>query len=123
MNNYIPVVDRCMIASEKPPQEWPIEILDPLPQDTSMSIFGDAQIQLARNRTMSLLDALVMTYLCKSNNEARTAIRNNAVMINRVKTKDVARVLTASDELPNIEAIVVECGKYNIGIVEMMHPL
>jgi hypothetical protein len=46
-------------------------------------------------------------------------IQSNAVMVNRVKVKDVNRILTSADALPNLDAIVIEAGKYNFAIIEL----
>lgn len=122
MNNnrgMMSVVDRCFMACEQPPEQWSEEVLWPLPQDMRISIFGHSQIAMARNLTKTLVAALVDTGLCASNGQARTAIRNNAVMVNRKKCKDVNRVLTGQDALKNIDAITIENGKYNFGIIEL----
>lgn len=113
------VVDLAVIVSEQSPEQWPEEVLWPLRKEP-VGIFGYAQIAMASDRTKTLLAALVETGLCASNGQARTAINSNAVMINRVKCRDVSRVLDARDALPNLDAIVIEHGKLNFGIVELV---
>ena len=115
MNN---LSDICATVSELPPQEWAEEVLRPL-RNQPVSIFGYQQIAMDRSQTMSLVDALVSTGCLESKGSARRMVQSNAVMVNRVKTKDVNRILTADDALPNIDAIVIEAGKYNFGIVEL----
>lgn len=116
-------VKRCEIASELSPEEWPEEILWPSPSPMNKhyfgSIFGNHHNSIWREKTISLIDALVFTELCSSNGEARKSIRNNAVMINRVKCNDISRILTSKDRLSKLDAIVLENGKYNFGIIEM----
>ena len=65
------------------------------------------------------MDALLWTQLCESKGEVRRAIKNNGIMVNRKKMTDPNYVLTMKDALPNIDAIVLENGKYNFGIIEM----
>lgn len=119
------VVDRCAMASQLPPDQWIPEVLWPFYTAKGISehsIFGRSQIAMGREHSMKLLDALVETELCSSLGEARKGIRNNAVKVNRKPIKDIDRVLTKDDVLPNIDAIVLEFGKYNFGIIEMCDP-
>src|ERR1035437_7660560 len=95
---------RCMIASELPPDEWPEEVLWPL-SPSNPPIFGWPS-SLGRDKSMSLIDSLVSSGLSSSNGEARKSIRNNSVMINRVKCNDISRILTSEDRLPKLDAIV-----------------
>jgi hypothetical protein len=122
------ISELCAIVGEKHPNEWPLQSVLPTllplsnpkyPSLNPLSIFGDSQIAIARDGQISLINALVQTGLCSSNGEARNKIKSNAVMINRVKVSNVSIVLSESDALKNIDAIVLECGKRNFGIVEM----
>jgi tyrosyl-tRNA synthetase len=107
------------MASELPPEKWVDQILWPIPQDPRLSIFGHSHIAMARDFEKSLVDALVDCGLSPSKGQARTSVKNNAVMINRVKCNDISRILTNSDSLLNIDAIVIENGRHNFGIIEM----
>ena len=110
--------EAAQMASKWPPSGWPAEILLPI-GGQPVSIFGHAHVSMDRSKTVSLIEGLVWTGLAPSNGQARTAILNNAVMLNRVKIKDINRILSAQDALPNIDAIVIENGKYNFGIIEL----
>lgn len=111
------VVKRCEIVSFLPPDKWPEEVLWPF-SPKYPPIMG-WPFSLARDMSISLIDALVGTGLSSSNGEARKSIHNNGVMINRIRCTDIARILTSKDRLPKLDAIVLENGKYNFGIVEM----
>lgn len=114
------VVERCEIVSELPPDQWPEEVIWPYPVSLrGYPFFGRHHVAMERTKSISLIDALIWTELVSSNGEARKSIRNNAAMINRVKCMDITRVLTPQDRLANLDAIVVENGKHNIGIIEM----
>jgi tyrosyl-tRNA synthetase len=110
--------DLCVMASALPPQEWSAEILWPLPKQP-VSIFGYHHVAMDRGQSVSLVDALVWTEGCDSKGAARRMIQSNAVMVNRVKVKDVSRILTAADALKNLDAIVIEFGKHNFAIIEL----
>ena len=117
------VVKRCRIASELSPDQWPEEVLwscySSADKNYRSSIFGKRHVDMWRKKTISLIDALVFTLLSSSNGEAKKAIKNNGIMINRVRCNDISRVLTSEDRLPNLDAIVLENGKYKFGIIEM----
>lgn len=112
------MVDKCMLVSSLPPDQWPIEVLWPQ-RKTGTLIFGDNQVAMDRETSIKLLDALIWTNLCDSLGDARKAIRGGGVRVNRKVTKDINAILTKSDTLPNIDAIVLEFGKYNFGIIEL----
>jgi len=124
--NRLPVAEACMLVSMKHPSEWPDAVLFPYPDKRpngdihSSSIFGNTQHQaMDRTRSISLMDALLWTELCDSKGDVRRAIKNNGIMVNRKKMTDPNYILSAKDALPNIDAIVLENGKYNFGIIEM----
>lgn len=108
----------CRMAATFPPSEWPIDIISPSSLG-KLSIFGHSQTAMWRENSMTIIDALVTTNLCESNTLARTAIKGNAVSINRVKVKDINYILTKKDALSNLDAIVLENGKRNYGIIEL----
>lgn len=111
------VVEKCQMASEKDPSEWVEEILCPC--NNGITIFGYEHVAMDREKTISLIEALEWTGLCSSKGEARKAIKNNGVRVNRRIVTDFNRILTKTDVLSNIDAIVLEFGKYNFGIIEM----
>lgn len=106
------------MISEKDPSEWSEEVLHPIPKE-SVSIFGFQHVAMDRTKTITLIDALEWTELCSSKGEARKSIRNNGVRVNRRIVTDINRVLTKEDILPNLDAIVLESGKFNFGVIEM----
>lgn len=110
--------DKCIMASATPPDKWDISILDPLGKN-KLSIFGFSHVYMCRTFSKSLIECLVWTRICESNGQARNAIRNNAVSVNRVKIKDVSYIISVKNVLTNIDAIVIEHGKYNFGIIEL----
>lgn len=110
------LVDKCVIVSKNPPQEWPSEVL--WPDCKGVTIFGDNQVAMARENTVKLIEALVWTNLCESMGDARKAIRGNAVRVNRKVVNDINYVLDASMALP-CDAIAIEFGRYNFGIIEL----
>jgi tyrosyl-tRNA synthetase len=112
------VVDKCIMASELDPSQWSEELLWP-DGKTMCSIFGYRQVAMDREKTISLIDALEWIGLCSSKGDARKAIRNNGVRVNRKVVTDINRILTKTDALPNLDAIVLEFGKYNFGIIEL----
>ena len=112
------VVDRFIMISEKDPSEWSEEVLRQIPKET-VSVFGFQHVAMERGRTITLIEALEWTGLCESKGESRKAIRNNGVRVNRRVVTDINRVLTMADILPNLDAIVLEFGKFNFGVIEM----
>lgn len=112
------IPELCVMASEKPPAEWSREILRPM-RGACIGIFGYRQVAMEKTYTLSIVDALLFTLLCKSKNEAYRALQSNAVAINRIKVNDPKRMLTATDALPNLGAIVLENGRFNFGIIEI----
>lgn len=112
------VVEKCQMASELDPSQWSEELLWPIGK-TQRSIFGNEQVAMDREKTITLIDALEWTGLCGSKGDARKAIRNNGVRVNRRVVTDINRVLTKTDALPNLDAIVLESGKFNFGIIEL----
>jgi tyrosyl-tRNA synthetase len=110
------VVDKCIIVSEKHPNEWPQEVL--WPDLDGVTIFGHSQVAMGRENTIKLMEALIWTQLCDSMGDARKAIRGNAVRVNRKVVSDINYVLDGSMALP-CDAIVLEFGKYNFGIIEL----
>jgi len=112
------VVDLCTIASSQKPSEWPIEILNRLPR-TGVTIFGYV-IVLAYDKEISLVDALVGLHLLESNSAANRMIESGGIKINSVQCKDKKKVLSIKDMLSNIPAIVLEAGKKNYGVIEIL---
>jgi len=110
-------VEKCQMVSELDPKEWVEEVL--WPDHDGITIFGYAQTAMSRDYKILLMEALVSTTLCDSMGEARKAIRGNGVRINRKVCNDISRILTKDDALPNIDAIVLEFGRYNFGIMEL----
>lgn len=106
------------MASKQGPSEWSDGLLLPL-SGQSISIFGDQQITMSRDGSVKLIEALVHTGLCESLGDAKKAIKNNGVSVNRQKVNDLSLILTKEHALPNIDAIVLERGKYNFGIIKM----
>lgn len=116
--NYpLGVVDKCIMASELPPSEWSEQIL--WPDRDGITIFGFQQVAMSRNNSISIVDALLWTGLCDSGGEIRKAMKNNGIRVNRQLIKDINLKLTSAHALPNIDAIVLEFGKFNFGIIEM----
>jgi len=105
------------MVSELPPDQWVEEVL--WPDHDGVPIFGFQQTAMDREKTVTLLEALIWTNLCDSLGNARKAIRNNGVRVNRKVCQDINRVLTKADALPNLDAIVIESGKFNFGIIEL----
>ncbi len=127
----LPIVEACQIVSENPPSEWPEEVLYPYYHEGiyheppyakriyGASIFGHQHVAMDRTRTISLIDALMWTGLCESKGEIRKVIKNNGIMVNRKKMTDYNYILSANDACPKVDAIVLEYGKYNFGIIEL----
>lgn len=111
-------VDKCVIVSTLPPDHWPEEVLWP-ERKSGVLIFGSSQVAMGRDRTIKLIEALEWTELCDSLGSSRRAIRGGGVRVNRKVVNDVNMVLTSANALPNIDAIVLEMGKYNFGIIEL----
>lgn len=130
------LVEACFHASQLPPQEWTMETLTAYPSGaflktfvletgesvrirgrTFQSIFNHSA--MARERTVSLIEALVWTGLTSSNGDARRAIKAGAIRLNSKQIRDDKRILSAMDALPNLDAIVIENGCYNYGIIEL----
>ncbi len=103
------------MVSELPPDKWDVVVLDPL-YKSSLSIFGYSQVAMGRDIGIGILDALVW---CESNGDGRKAIKNNGIKVNRKTVTDIRMILTKEFALPNIDAIVLEFGKYNFGIIEL----
>lgn len=112
------IVERCVMASKLPPSEWIEEILLPIHKEP-ISIFGYQHVAMSRENSIKLIEALEWTGLCDSLGAARKAIKNNGVKLNRKPITDFNYILTKSDVLPNIDAIVLEFGKFNFGIIEL----
>ena len=105
------------MASEKDPSQWNISILDSIP-NYPISIFGYNHVAMDRNKSIKLVDALTWCGLCESNSLAKTYIKGSAISVNRQKIKDINYILSPKNALTNLDAIVLECGKYNFGIIE-----
>lgn len=112
-------VGRCVVASSRPPQKWPASVLAPI-NKSGASIFGDAHTYYAEDRIPTLVQALVDCNLAPSNSAATRAIKNQGVKINGVRCSDPKRQLVKEDILANIDAIVIENGKFNYGIVDVL---
>ena len=111
-------VDSAMMCSQCNPSEWNEDVLWPIPGHP-VSIFGYQQVAMDREKSISLLEDLEWTGLCESKGDARKAIKNNGIMVNQKRIQDINLVLTKADALPNLDAIVLEFGKYNFGIIEL----
>ena len=111
-------VEKAVMASELEPDQWPSDILLPIPKEP-VSIFGYQHVAMNRDNAIRLIEALEWTELSKSLGDARKAIKNNAVKVNRKPETNIHRILTKEDALSNVDAIVLELGKYNFGIIEM----
>lgn len=105
------------IASSLPPKEWPKNVLAPI-TGLKISIFGTRHF-FPSGGIISLIDALILVGLCKSKGEARNYIESGAVSISGIKTRDTLKIITAADALPNLDAVVIELGKRNYGIIEL----
>lgn len=123
-NKLLNVVELCKIASQKSPREWDSRVIT-TPVSFSgrlgYSIFGSSHIEIASDYAISLIDALVETKLSESNGQARNSIKSGAVRINGNKCTDVAKILSQQDMIPALESIVIENGKKNYGIIEIIH--
>lgn len=106
------------MASTMKPEEWHESILNPL-RNTPISIFGYNHVAMDKTKEIGIIDALVWCGLCESNGEARKAIKNNGVMVNRQRISDFSLMLSQQNALTNLDAIVLERGKYNFGIIEL----
>ena len=106
------------MVSELPPDKWDVAVLDPLYKE-SISIFGYNHVAMSKDNYVNILDALVWCGLCESNGEGRKAIKNSGIKLNRKTVTDFRMILTHENALPNIDAIVLEFGKYNFGIIEL----
>ncbi len=107
-----------MLVSTLPPDKWTIDVLDPTGK-LPISIFGYNHVAMDRNKSMKLLDVLLWTGLSTSLGEAKKAMMNRGVRVNRTIVSDFNTILSKDNALPNIDAIVIELGKFNFGIVEM----
>ena len=112
------VADMCEIASSKTPQEWPLEILLPFHKNV-VGIFGYNHVAMGCDYKINILDALVFCLLADSKNDARRMIKTKAVRLNGEKIMDEKRILTKEDVLSNLDAIVLESGRKNYGIIEL----
>lgn len=112
------VVEKCVMVSSLAPDKWEECVLWPQ-YGTDVVIFGDNQVAMARENSINILEALVWCGLCESNGEARKAIRNSGIKLNRKTVTDFRLMLTKEHALPNLDAIVLEFGKYNFGIIEL----
>lgn len=110
--------ERCKIASQLSPIDWPVEIIYPLPRSTH-SIFGYQHVYMDRAFKVNILEALIWTRLVESMGDARKMIKNHGVRVNSVKVSDPTKNLTSLDAISTLDAIVIECGRYNYGIIEM----
>ena len=112
------VIDKCRMMSELDPGEWVEEVLCPISGDVN-GVLGNAQVAMWRDRTVGLVEGLEWTGLCGSKGEARRAIKACGVRINGKRCDDIKRNLTSGDALRNVDAIVLEFGRKNYGVIEM----
>lgn len=112
------VADLCAIAGEKKPTEWPTAIVQPYNR-AGNSIFGHQLVPVARDIEMGIIDALIYTLLCESKGEAHRAFKANGIRLNGVKASDPKQVLSAADAIPHLDAIVLEFGRGNYGVIEL----
>lgn len=112
------VSNLCEIVSTKPIVEWPISVLHPV-NKTGISIFGYNHVAMDRSFKVNILEALVWTRLVESMGDARKIVKNHGVRVNSVKVSDHTKNLTSLDVISTLDAIVIECGRYNFGIIEM----
>lgn len=112
------LADLCILVSTKHPELWPEEVLFPVKKQP-VGIFGYNQVALAGDKEVTLIEALVWTGLCQSNTEAKGKLKGGAIKINKVQTKDNKK-LDFTLALSNLNAIVLECGKFNYGIIEIV---
>lgn len=118
--DWIPVQERCRIVSELPPNQWPEQVLHPYSKESPLSIFGYNQVAMDKSYTMNLIDALLFTLLCESKGDARRAIKSGAIRLNGdIKLTDPNFTINKSLALINLDAIVLENGKFNFGIIEL----
>jgi len=106
------ISELCQFVSSKHPSLWPKYVLD-------TKIFGNTQVAMGRDFTVSLLDALLWTELCPSKGEAKNFAKNGAIRVNGEKCSDITRILSGKDALGNLDAIVLECGRRNYGLIEL----
>ena len=118
---FLSAVERCEMVSSKPPNEWSEQVLWPMHKQP-IGIFGYNQTAMGSDYRVGIIEALEWTQLAPSKGQARTAIRAGAVRINGERCADEKRVLTASDALPNLSAIVIENGRRNFGVIEVCPP-
>jgi len=100
-----------------PPVIWPVEALYPIPGEP-VSIFGYNHVAWARESVQTLRDAIVHCGLVASYNTAERMISSGAVRVNGRKCVLRNTILSQLDALPNLDAIVIEVGRYNFGIIE-----
>lgn len=112
----VPVL--CKIASEQPFTQWPPEILKSV-LGQPISIFGYKHVAMDRKNTITLTEALTFTQLCNSKSEAYKAIKNNGIRLNGIKINNPHTELSAKNAISNLDAIVLEFGKCNYGIIEL----
>lgn len=117
VENDLSATEKCVVASEKDPTNWPEVVLYPN-YPSGLSIFGFSHVAMDMTKSISLIEALTWTGLCDSNGVARKAIKGNGIMVNRKRIVDAGYILSEKDALLNLDAIVLEFGKYNIGIIE-----
>jgi tyrosyl-tRNA synthetase len=112
------IVEKCVMASHTPPDQWTSEILEPCSKQWFGPIFGHNWVAMDREGSKKLIESLGWTHLCESLGDARKAIRAGAVRVNRMVVKDIEFVLDKKLTLP-CDAIVIEFGRYNFGVIEL----
>lgn len=100
-----------------------VEALKMLDENTFMDLFeGVPQAEISRNilnNGISVIDALVSeTSFLKSNGEARRALKENSISVNKDKVKE-GRVLSKEDLL-NQNYILIQRGKKNYFIIKIV---
>lgn len=102
--------------------EAALEALKKIDQNTFMDLFeGVPQAEIERSKVengLSIIDAMVLeSNFLKSNGEARRALKENSISVNKVKVDD-SKVLSADDVL-NQNYILLQRGKRNYFIIKL----
>lgn len=119
--DYLAALDASQILFQKGNKA--LESLKKLDLDTFEAIFeGVPQGEVSKEKIkgeLSIIDALVLeTSFLKSNGEARRALKENSISVNKVKVND-SKTLTQEDVL-NQNYILIQRGKSNYFIIKLV---
>lgn len=119
--DYNAAVEASQILFNK--GEAALEALKKIDQDTFMDLFeGVPQAEVERNKIengLSIIDALVLeSNFLKSNGEARRALKENSISVNKLKVDD-SKLISTEDVL-NQNYILLQRGKKNYFIIKLV---